>query len=183
LPAKTPRIAVEDLRRDLQRAVSCLSRVVLVASGARPPGPHALAFPGDGGPIRLGADPDLRLLVRLRFLIEQVEPPDRGWIARPTAYQFALIDGPGPELVAFHWHPGGRSPVEFPHVHAPIRTDNFDLRGRHVPTGLVPLAAVIRFAISELGLAPLRPDWAAVLEQLAGQANSGPSPAGARSAR
>lgn len=90
-------------------------------------------------------------------------------------YRFLAAEELGPtEVLAFHWTPeatGGR-PVTFPHLHIGsallggqtiIRPH--DLHKAHVPTGLVSLQTVVRFAITEFGVTPLRPDWDEVLER------------------
>jgi hypothetical protein len=78
------------------------------------------------------------------------------------------------ELLTFHRrHEGGHVDL-FPggHVHigpallanpTAIRPGNF--HKAHVPTGHLPFAAVVRFAIVELGVAPHARDWCAILRR------------------
>lgn len=85
---------------------------------------------------------------------------------RATAYLFAIGDDSGRELIAYHWHPQGPSRVTGPHlhVHADIQLGSAWLPKAHLPTGTVALQDVLRLAIEELGVEPLRDDWQAVLE-------------------
>ena len=69
-------------------------------------------------------------------------------------------------LLAWHWHPYGLSSIIWPHLHfSPAETPHL-LRKTHVPTGFVTIVAILRCCIAELGVAPRRADWAAVLAEL-----------------
>jgi hypothetical protein len=85
---------------------------------------------------------------------------------RPTGYRYEIGEHPGPELVAYHWHLEGTSPVTEPHLHARIRGSSTDLSKLHLPTGLVNPDAVIRCLITEFSVEPLRPDWQDVLAEV-----------------
>lgn len=52
-----------------------------------------------------------------------------------------------------------------PHLHVHVRTAPIDLSKVRLPTGHVSLVAVIRMAITELGVEPLRADRHDVLER------------------
>lgn len=78
----------------------------------------------------------------------------------------------GEESLAFHWTPSSTGPntVTVPHlrigpaiVAGQTAPGPRDLHKAHVPTGRVSLAAVVRLAIAEFGVAPLRADWERVL--------------------
>lgn len=91
-----------------------------------------------------------------------------------TRYRYEVQDRLGREIVAYHWHPVSQSPVTYPHLHLSGRLPPLDVGPRddpialgkiHLPTGgLVTLTDVVRLLITEFGVAPRRPDWAAVLE-------------------
>ncbi len=81
-------------------------------------------------------------------------------------YQFALPNGG--KLLTFHWTPERSSPGQrtYPHLHVessvldpagPFLPDTFNKL--HIPTGPVSLAAIVRFAIEELGVTPIPRDW------------------------
>jgi hypothetical protein len=94
-----------------------------------------------------------------------VEPADDGWRVHTASYAYQLFLRDERPLISWHWHPGGRSPVTWPHAHVPHHVSPVDLSKAHVPTGQVSIQAVIRFAIEEVSVEPLRPDWRAMLEQ------------------
>ncbi len=80
------------------------------------------------------------------------------------------------EILAFHWAPDAAGNARtFPHVHighmisgrGAFASDRF--HKLHIPTGFVPVEAIVRFAIEELGVEVRRGfDRAAVLADLAG---------------
>lgn len=88
-------------------------------------------------------------------------------------YQYRLLDRTEREMLVYHWQPGGRFlGPDHPHVHIgstldaqldAIECQRIDLASRHLPTGLVSLAAFARMTIEEFGVAPLRSDWRTVL--------------------
>ena len=69
------------------------------------------------------------------------------------------------ELLAYHLHPYTRA-VPGPHLHFGAAADvGFALFvTAHFPTGSVSLAEVLLFASRDLGVEPVREDWAAFLE-------------------
>ena len=88
-------------------------------------------------------------------------------------YRYRLLDRQEREILAFHWHPTGVSPVIRPHLHLSGRLPPLDLGsgappavlgGMHIPTGSVALADVVWLLISEFGVEPRRDDWERVIE-------------------
>ena len=154
--------AVHVLLRPLQRSLSCVTRAVLVedrtlASGTR------VASLGDR-PVPLGGAHRLGLSVLVAFGVERAaESPRSSWQARVSGYAYEFQGADGGMLLAFHWHPVGLSPVTTPHVHLGGPLGGIDLSKAHVPTGPVALQDVLRFAITDLGVRPLREDWRDVL--------------------
>lgn len=87
-------------------------------------------------------------------------------------YFYELLTPAHQEILSFHWTPEATDPnsVTFPHLHIgpAIVAGQTTLRPRdlhkaHVPTGIVSRAAVVRLAIAEFGVVPLRADWERVL--------------------
>ncbi len=81
-------------------------------------------------------------------------------------YQFATPDGDN--LLTFHWTPETKesSQKTYHHMHigskllakdTPILPGS--LNKAHIPTGRVSIESVVRFAIEELGVKPLRNGW------------------------
>lgn len=81
------------------------------------------------------------------------------------SYSYQVVNSSDQELFAYHWHPFGRSPINFPHIHFGHGVAGIppELTGAHFPTGPVTLAEVVRLLLSDFGVRPLRPDWPAVL--------------------
>lgn len=97
-----------------------------------------------------------------------------GFGAATTRYAYTLLDHAGRELLAFHRHPDGRSPVAFPHLHVSAALRGTTPSGEpavlpldkvHVPTGHVSAADVVRLLVADLGVETLAADWRARLSQ------------------
>jgi hypothetical protein len=87
------------------------------------------------------------------------------WMVSTTSYAYRLLGDGQRDVLAYHWHLEGTSSVTWPHLHVHGRTDVLDLRRVHLPTGHVSLQAILRLAIGELGVQPLRADCRAVLDE------------------
>ena len=116
-------------------------------------------------PARLRGDRPLDFLVLVEYAIEEAASDLARWTTRMAGYRFELRHADGPTLLAYHWHPTGVSPITFPHLHIGGSVRSVDLSKAHLPTGHVSLQDVLRFAIADLGVLPLRNDWSAVLEE------------------
>jgi hypothetical protein len=127
----------------------------------------------DGGPSGLLLD------IRQQFAIATTDL--RTWRVETRTYEFRLLDQSERELLVYHWQPGpGSRGPDHPHVHVSaalharinaVTTRAYDLDKRHLVTGPVSLAIIVRMLIEEFGIAPLRPDWQHLLnraEQIAG---------------
>ncbi len=80
-----------------------------------------------------------------------------------VGYYYQFLGEDSAELIRFEWHPE-RGTAGYPHLHIHGRSADRIITDRtHIPSGRVSLASVVRFAIEELGVRPLRPDWATVL--------------------
>lgn len=161
MSGRRPGRAVEAFIASLQRAASCVTSAVLIRE-PRLPGRHpALRFGDDVAPLR-GVHP-LALRVLVEYAAEEGEPVR--WTVRTAGYRYEFQHADGPTLLAYHWHPVGISPITTPHLHLAGTLGGIDLSKAHLPTGLVTLQDVLRFAIADLGVLPLRNDWSAVLEE------------------
>ena len=76
-----------------------------------------------------------------------------------------IYDAEQREVLLYHWHPRGNSPVATPHLHLEqgAQVGRTEIRDAHLPTGDVSMEAILRVLIEEMGVRPLRPDWDAVL--------------------
>ena len=83
-------------------------------------------------------------------------------VLRAVRYAYRVAEAHNDqELVAYHRHGG---PHDYDHLHTPLGS----MPEVAMPTGEVDPAQVIRFCITELGVAPLRPDWGSVLTRDSG---------------
>lgn len=115
-------------------------------------------------PIRLIRDEPRPLALSLgqRFTVIK---RDGDFKVRTLAYAYRLSNDDSAELVSFHWHPPplGLGPDVGPHLHvkgAGLSSHN------HIPTGRVSVESVLRMALRELHVRPLRDDWSAVLHEV-----------------
>jgi len=69
------------------------------------------------------------------------EGSDAGWQVHRAAYFYAIGLHDTGELLAYHWHPRGKSPVVDPHLHvrANIQLGERWLGKVHLPTGPIEL--------------------------------------------
>ena len=168
MAGKTPRQAVENFLGPLQQARSCVTRSVLVASPGgydHIAGLHAVTF-GDGGPARLQGNTNLWLVVRQHYRIVEAPGPGGPWKVSTAGYLYSLRDSEDRDVISYHWHPTGRSDVTFPHLHlgAGARVGHSYLANAHLPVGRIALEDMLRLAIKDLDVTPLRADWAEVLD-------------------
>lgn len=102
-------------------------------------------------------------------------------VVRTSEYRYQILDAEGQEILAYHWHPVGVSPVTYPHLHLSGRLAPLDLGpgrepirlgGMHLPTGgrvgMVTLADVVRVLIDEFGVQSRRADWRRILAEATG---------------
>jgi hypothetical protein len=129
--------------------------------------PHILTL-GVGDAIRLSSQD--RIHLRFAHYYRIVEDPELGqrWRVITTGYVYSLDDANLQEILAFHWHPTGRSPVIEPHLHlGPGARVGYDrLHRAHIPTGHITIQEVLLLAINDLGVEPLI-DREAALQTLA----------------
>lgn len=167
MAGRTPQEAVHNFLEPLRKAVSCVTPAVLGVSGGYFPSatPHVLTL-AQGDPVRLRADPPVLLSVIRHYRVVEHEGSRGPWKVSTAAYYYTLSDVDEREIITYHWHPAGRSAVTYPHLHLGLAATvgYAPLAEAHVPTGRVPLEQVLRLAIRDLGVRPLREDWRDVLE-------------------
>lgn len=128
------------------------------------------------GPVRMGRRPHLLLSLRHIYAFQHVpEDAERGpWKVTSLAYSYELLDLNERRVIAYHWHPDTAPTSEhlhfgrqFAHSSLPedVRMHATALVRAHLPTERVSLESVVRLAIDELGVEPLRSDWNAILNE------------------
>ena len=119
-----------------------------------------------GGPLGLALDIRVAYAVVAHSAAAHNEPAggnqrsDR-WHVDVTFYEYRILDPGGTELLVWHHQPGQEFlGPDYPHLHVSAavtaRTPvgaaiGYDLDKRHLPTGTVSLAAVVRMLIEEFG--------------------------------
>jgi hypothetical protein len=142
--------------------LSCLTPAYVELRGyALSPTPHPFAL-AKGETVQLRGESQLGLSVIEEYDI--VQTPESDWQTRVVTYIYA-IEREGSELLAYHWHPRGKSPITDPHLHvrAHIQVGERWLGKVHLPTRAIGLENVVALAIEELGAEPLREDWELLL--------------------
>jgi hypothetical protein len=163
---RNPYQAVQDFRSSLQRAISCVTPSVIAVRSATGYGvgsehaltlgvPEAVKLPGAG----------ISLSVRAYARVVERDDGAAPWRVDLASYFHTLRDAQGREVIAYHWHPEGRSPIDFPHLHlgAGSVVGREELQKAHIPTGRVELEDVLLMAIREFGIRPRRDDWQEIL--------------------
>jgi hypothetical protein len=166
---KSPAEAVQNFRDPLQLAISCVTQGYINVRGGYHPGPkpHPLTL-NEGAPVQLSGSARLLLsVIQLYSIVEsKVENPLGDWKVSTAAYQYSLAQENGKEILAYHWHPDARNSIRTPHLHiGPGAQAKWKpLAKAHIPTGRIALEDLLRLAIRDFGVEPLRPDWAEVLD-------------------
>lgn len=160
----TPAAARRLLRDTLQGALACVTPTVLTERRDTIESDFNLTaqLTSRSGHGRL------TVTVRRFFALVSEAPGGRRdrWQAQTTAYFYKLDDADGREILSYHWHPSGRSPVTRPHLHlgAGSGTLRSDLQKAHLGTGFVTPVTLLALLIESFAVRPRRADWAAVLE-------------------
>lgn len=109
----------------------------------------------------------LRAAEELAVAESQARPSRERWAFALMGYKYAIVAAGDAEeeIIAWHWHPW--TAASFPHVHIggnELATRHLSRRD-HIPTGHITIDSVARFLFSDLGVAPARDDWDAVLQE------------------
>lgn len=88
------------------------------------------------------------------------------WRAKTTSYFHKLDNADGREILAYHWHPAGRSPVTRPHLHLGLGAGTLrsELQKAHMGTGFVTPVMLLVLLLESFDVRPRRADWVMVLE-------------------
>ncbi|GAB3796922.1 hypothetical protein GCM10027605_05750 [Micromonospora zhanjiangensis] len=167
MPGRSPYNAYSAFVTPLASALSCVARAKIVCTrgGNSQLGKvHLLLLGGvdEGAYVKLKGDVDLELRARMRYEIIEDDREGMGPYRVTTRwYEYSLQESGGQAVVEYHWHPGGLSHEDRPHVHlgtAQLRPNAVMTKKQHLLTGRVTFEQVIRQAI-EYGVEPLCADW------------------------
>jgi hypothetical protein len=168
MAGKNRQEARQNFLRPLQQALSCVTQAVLLA-GKSVTDPTLEVLTLRNGPVRIGRDGRFALNVGQQYRIVEYEGPHGPWKVSTIGYAYTLEESAhlGMAILAYHWHPHGRSQITYPHLHiypcAEIRRP--DGREAHLPTGWVALEEVLRLLIADFGVRPKRKAWTEVLQR------------------
>lgn len=166
----SPKRAVENFVRPLQRVLSCVTTAVIDRQGGYALGVTYALTVNAGEPVRLAqvARPaHIAMRIAQQYRIVHAEG-DRGPLKVQTvAYMYTLEDADGREVFGYHWHPESRSPSSFPHIHfgAGAMVGRAEVQRAHFPTGRVSVEEFVRLVIEAFDVKTRRRDWRAVLQQ------------------
>jgi len=165
VPGRTPREAVKAYLEPLQKNISIVCKGVLrVNNYDTLEVVSVLTLPD---PVPLNARPDLYLSFTQQYKV--IKDPENGPFRVTTLYySYAIETQDAQEIVGYHWHPDGVSPVRFPHLHLgpAARVGMEDLRSKaHLPTGRVAFEEIVEFLIATFSVQPDRSLWQEIVEQ------------------
>ena len=166
MPGRTPAEAVGEYVDTVQRVVSCITDAVVEVGGGYYVSntPHTLAL-SERRPARVGGMSRLWLAFRQYYRVIRHDPPRTMWTVEEVGYRYRIMDDDRREILAYHWHPMGRSSFITQHLHighgAMLGREEFQTA--HLPTGRVSLADILRLLIRDFGAVPRRRDWESVL--------------------
>jgi hypothetical protein len=165
--------------RDLDHAVESVRRAAAAITTGRftdfrdGPTSYTLRFPRPAPLRAFGPLRGSRLNASISFKLDPVSGEVSASSVAVSSYLYALLDRDEREVLAWHWQPGDLfAGPDHPHLHvsAAVRFPNargqaaaVDLDKRHLPTGLVSFAAVVRMLVEEFDVEPRAADWQARL--------------------
>lgn len=126
---------------------------------------------GQAVPLRLTTGGRIRFEISMD-VVGEVGSPDAPPIGvRVSGYFFHVTEYQHREILAYHWHPDGVSPVTTPHLHLSSRLPDIavsegveiSLSAVHLPTGEVSAQDIVRLLITEFGVEPRRSDWRTIV--------------------
>lgn len=168
MPGRSPNEAIEAFIDPLRTAVACLGGAhFTLTPGARGDVGvvHQWVLNGDD-PLDMGDGYFLRASMHFEVVDQRQAPANRRFKVKTRGYAYHVITADNEDIVAYHWHPEGSSPWVTPHMHvgdvALANTGVFPKRA-HIPTPRASFESVIAWVITELGVKPVRDDWAEVL--------------------
>lgn len=168
MAGKTPREAAWSFIEPIQRSLSCVTPDVLNYGGGDYPRevPHVL-YVGSGDPVHLPGGARISLTFRMHYRLVRAEGERGPWKVQIAGYLYGIDDVDGREILAYHWHPEGRSSEREPHLHlgAGAYVGRAELTAAHLPTGRISVEELLVLAIRGLGVEPRRDDWEAVLAE------------------
>ena len=163
---RTSAEAVNSYVDEANLLVSCVTDSIVSVGGGYHPAATPLILALNNG-IAVGLRGASRFGLQLQQTYEIVEPsaPDYLWTVGVTGYAYAVLDAGQREVLTYHWHPKGNSPVTRPHLHLEqgAMVGRREVRDAHLPTGPISVGEFLRLLIEELTVEHVRSDWESIL--------------------
>lgn len=168
MPGKTPREAVQAYIDPLQKSLALISEGVLRCDNRdRIDDLSVLRLPD---PVSLHGRSHLFIGMVQQYRI--IKDPNNGPFRVTTAhYKYTLETEDSEEIIGYHWHPEGPSPVRYAHLHlgAGAQIGRSELDGRaHFPTGRVAFEDFVKLLIDVFDVKASRPTWRQALDRTKG---------------
>lgn len=167
--------AVSQYRETFQRIISCFTSktVKLDVKGGYYPAddPYPLTC-NEGLPFRLAGPWGVHLLLRQSYCIVSDPNERNSYRVSTVEYSYGLRQSDGSGIVRYDWHPETTPAQTYPHLHveAVRGFDQLAISERtHLRTGRVAIEDILRMAVEEFGVTPVRDDWEAVLRETQAQ--------------
>jgi hypothetical protein len=179
MPGRTPTEAYFQFIEPMQRALNFIAVGRLLLSrpfGSSVGGRLIDTSFNEAEPAPIGGANIGRLYLRAacRCRIDTELSTPRSYQCRLVGYSYGFLNAEGRDLLTFHWNSNATGAERsFPHLHigAPVSSGSTLIPERlhklHIPTGVIPVGALVRFAIEELEI-DVRPGMnrAGVLDEL-----------------
>lgn len=166
MAGRTSAEAVNSYVDSANRLLSCVTdSIVSVGGGYHPAATPLILALNNGHPVKLGGVSNFGLQLQQTYRI--MEPVAQGspWTIRVTSYAYAILDSEQREVLVYHWHPRGDSPIVRPHLHLErgALVGRPEVRDAHLPTGTISIGVFLRLLIEDLLVEAARPDWESIL--------------------
>jgi hypothetical protein len=164
MPGRTPTEAYHNFTEPNQSALNTISvgRLLLARKHGTINVETQLAVALNGGarsPLKWSGSGQIFIEVAILVSIDPLIFGEHRFQCRQIGYWHRISDGEGREILAYHWTPNvSGSERSFPHLHVGSAVPLFpsELASRfhkfHIPTGVMTVPQLVRFAIQELGV-------------------------------
>lgn len=171
MPGRTPQEAVRAFLTPLEDTIACVAKakILLSKDGQAKTGKiHGLTLNGDRA-VELKGPAHLLLKVRMQYeIVPTTSGQDGKWRVSTRAYAHSLETRNGQVVISYHWHPDPSTKFNQPHIHlghTQLAPDAVLRNKFHIPTSRMSLEAILRSAITEFGVDPVRDDWDKILTE------------------
>ena len=142
MAARSAADAAKQFLQELRKSLAPVTDAHIIHYGTRGRNTYVAGFQG-GRRVRLARPNELQFELTHTFSVAPHPNARRHWTADSHGYIYDLHDAEGERLLAYHWHPEGRSRVTWPHLHLYGVIRAIDFGRKHLPTRRVTLDDVV----------------------------------------